>query len=162
MDGGISWQRRVQYACGFLALGMVPEAAGELAAIDAADHSRPEVLAARCDVCSETRDWPAMIEAGRELARLQPELSHGWISWAYALREAQRITEAQAVLREAESRHPACGVLHYNLACYACLLGERPEAEKRLRRALKIDPSWKESALEDGDLVAMREWIAAL
>jgi len=162
MGGGISWQRRVQYSSGYLALGMLAEAAAELAAIDAADRERPEVLSARCDLFSETKDWPAMIEDGRRLASARPDHPHGWISWAFALREVQRIAEAQAVLHEAEPLHPACGVLHYNLACYACLLGDRTMAERRLRRALQIDASWKASALDDPDLAAMRDWIARL
>ncbi|MBE2216466.1 MAG: tetratricopeptide repeat protein [Opitutaceae bacterium] len=162
MGGGIPWQRRVQYSSGFLALGLVAEAAAELAALEGADRGRPEVLSALCDLHSETKDWMAMIEVGRILARARPDHPHGWISWAYALREVQRVEEARAVLLEAEPRHPACGVLHYNLACYACLLGDRPEAERRLRRALAIDGSWKDSALDDPDLAAMRTWIAGL
>jgi predicted Zn-dependent protease len=162
MGGGISWQRRVQYSSGYLALGMLAEAAAELAAIDGAERERPEVLSARCDLFSETKDWPAMIDDGRKLAQARPDHPHGWISWAFALREVQRIEEAQAVLHESERLHPACGVLHYNLACYACLLGDRAEAERRLRRALEIDGSWKDSALDDPDLAALRDWIAGL
>jgi tetratricopeptide (TPR) repeat protein len=152
----------VEYTTGYLALGMLAEAAAELAAIEAADRNHPEVLSAACDLHSETRDWPGMIEAGQTLARVRPDHPHGWVSWAYALREIQKVREAQEVLHEAESLHPACGVLHYNLACYACLLGDRDEAERRLRLALEIDPSWKESALADSDLAAMRERIAGL
>lgn len=162
MGGGISWQRRVEYAGGFLALGMPSGAAEELAAVEAGDRERPEVLSALCDLSSETKDWAAMIEAGSRLARTRPNHPHGWISWAFALREMQHIAEAQHVLLEAESRHPTCGVLHYNLACYACLLGDHTEAERRLRRALEIDRSWKHSALDDPDLTALRDRIGEL
>lgn len=158
----IAWQRRVEYTIGYLQLGMIDAAAEELSLVPEADRRRPEVLAAWCDVYSEGRKWRRMVEVGQELARIAPDNSHGWISWAFALRELQRIAEAQAILREAEAHHPACGVLHYNLACYACLLGDTVEAERRLRRALAIDRAWKKSALDDSDLAALRDRISRL
>lgn len=156
----IPWQRRVQYAGGFLQLGMRVEAAEELSLVAADDRARPEVLAVWCDLYSDNKDWQAMIESGRALARAKPGDSHGWISWAFALRELQRVAEARDVLLEAEPRHAACGVLHYNLACYACLLGDREEAERRFRTALAIDRSWKNAGLSDPDLAGLRDFIA--
>jgi len=160
--GGISWQRRVEYACGYIELGMLADASEELASIEGEDRRQPEVLSVRCDLFSETKSWPHMIEAGEALARTKPDHPHGWVSWAYALREIQKVAEARAVLLEAEPLHAACGVLHYNLACYACLLGDVTEAEQRLRRAIAIDRTWKTAALGDSDLAAMRDRIAAL
>ncbi|MFM8336403.1 MAG: TPR end-of-group domain-containing protein, partial [Opitutaceae bacterium] len=76
----------------------------------------------------------------------------GWIHWAYALRELGRIEQALAVLQEAEPLHPKVGVIHFNLACYHCLLGDLPAAKRRLERACRIKPDWKKTALEDPDL----------
>lgn len=158
----IPWQRRVQYACGYIELGMLQDARTELDALPEPDRLRPEVLGVHCDLYSESKDWVRMITSGRALARVQPENAHGWISWAFALRELQRIPEARDVLLEAERQHARCANLHYNLACYYCLLGELDEAERRLRRTLEIDRTWKESALEDTDLERMHERIASL
>lgn len=81
----------------------------------------------------------------------------------FALRELQRVEEAKAVLLEAEPIHgKKCALLHYNLACYACLLGDHVEAKKRLRVACKMDKQWKRAALDDDDLKAMWEDIAAM
>jgi hypothetical protein len=74
-----------------------------------------------------------------------------------------RIAEAKAVLLEGEPLHgKQCGVLHYNLACYYCLLGAMAEAKKRLSMACKMDKGWKEAALDDSDLKAMWDDIAAM
>jgi hypothetical protein len=67
-----------------------------------------------------------------------------------------RVTEAKAVLLEAEPRHGKSGVLHYNLACYHCLLGELEEAKARLNRACKTGKEWKDAATTDPDLEALR------
>ena len=97
------------------------------------------------------------------VSRLAPEDDKGWISHAFALRELEQIEEAQAVLLEAEPHlQKACGLLHYNLACYACLLGNKPEAKRRLATAFKMDKVWKQEALDDPDLKAMRAMITAM
>ena len=73
-----------------------------------------------------------------------------------ALREMKRVPEAKAVLLDAEPIHgKASGVLHYNLACYHCLLGELEETKTRLRRACQLSDEFKTCALEDPDLKAL-------
>lgn len=151
-------RRRIEYATGYLALGMVKDAAAELRAIEGAEAEAPETLTVWVALYHETRQWRRLVTVAERLARVAPELEQGWISWAYALRELERVAEAQAVLREAEPRHGAeSAVLHYNLACYACLLGDRPEARKRLARAVAMDADFREGAREDPDLAAMRD-----
>jgi len=94
----------------------------------------------------------------KALAEAEPAEEHGWISWAYALRELERVKEAQEVLLRAEVLHgKSCAVLHYNLACYACLLGDKVDAKRRLATAVALDAEFKRSATEDPDLAAMRD-----
>src|SRR5258708_34937475 len=103
-----------------------------------------------------TKKWSEIAAVELQLARVQPTEDKGWISWAYALRELNRIDEAKSVLLEAEPLHgKTCGVLHYNLACYACLLGNKAEANLRLATACRMDRTWKAAALDDPDLEAM-------
>ncbi len=159
---GIPWERRVQYAGGFLQLGMSAEAEEELSLVEPKDRERPEILAAFCDLYSLTKDWRAMADTGRALAGACANDPHGWISWAFALRELQQVEAARDVLLEAESCHRTCGVLHYNLACYHSLLGDLEEAKRRFRAALEIDRSWKDAGLEDSDLTALHGFIGTL
>lgn len=92
----------------------------------------------------------------RELAQRDPSYEKGWIDRAYALREMERVPAAKAVLLEAEPIHgKESGVLHYNLACYHCLLGEFEETKTRLHRACQLSEEFKTSALEDPDLKAL-------
>ena len=150
--------RRLQFARGYIGLGMLDEAARELDAILAVDRPKPEVTSVWVDLHMEAKRWVQLERVGRTFARSQPQEDKGWISWAYALRELNRIEEAKAVLLEAEPLHGrTCGVLHYNLACYACLLGDRTEAKRRLAMACKMNREWKTAALDDPDLAAMRD-----
>jgi len=159
----ISTRRHLEYARGFLELSMFAEAAAELAAITAADRDAPEVLGVRADYHMQAKEWAELVAVARRCAQATPAGDKGWIYWAYALRELGRIAEAQAVLHEAEPQHGAtCAVLHYNLSCYACLLGDHREARRRLALAFQMEAGWKDAALDDADLQAMRDTIKAM
>ena len=159
----ISTRRHLQYASGHLELGMFKEAVAELDAIKQADQNLPAVISARVDLHMHAKQWNRVIRFAQELSRLVPADDKGWISHAFALRELERIEEAQAVLLEAEPQlKNECAILHYNLACYACLLGNKAEAKRRLAVALKMDKAWKQEALEDPDLKAMKTFIKAM
>lgn len=155
-------QRRLEYARGYLELGLIKEAQAELDAIPENEQAELDVLELRVDVYMELKAWTEVVGTAQRVCEQRPGLERAWIAWAYALRELQRIEEAKVVLLTAERQHGAtCGVLHYNLACYYCLLGDMDEAELRLSRACAMDASWREVALEDSDLKAMRARIAS-
>lgn len=152
----LSTVRHVKYAQGYAELGLFREAHAELAAIDPLDAGLPEVINAHVSVTWEAKQWESLIEHAHYLARRAPKEERGWIAWAYALRELGRIAEAKSVLLEAEPLHGAdSAVLHYNLACYHCLLGELAEARLRLRTAFRMHAPFKEDARKDRDLEAI-------
>ena len=159
----ISTLRHLQYASGHIELGMFQEAATELDAIKQSDQRLPAVISVRIDLHMHAKQWDRVITFSHELSRLTPDDDKGWVSHAFALRELERIEEAQSVLLAAEPHlKKPCGLLHYNLACYACLLGNKPEAKRRLLTAFKLDKVWKQEALDDPDLKAIRALIAAM
>ena len=53
--------------------------------------------------------------------------------------------------------HPEHGALHYQLACYAALAGDRTAALDHLRAAFAADPRTREWARDDHDLDAVRD-----
>lgn len=147
--------KRVRFASGYTELGMLNEASDELEAIESEDRFLPEVLAARVELHVTAKHWETVVGVARELTFRAPSNPSGWISWAYALRELNRIAESKAVLLEAEQAGVSCAVLHYNMACYHSLLGETEEAKKRLNRACSMDERFKTEALDDPDLEAL-------
>lgn len=94
------------------------------------------------------------------VARRFPDVEQGWIHWAYALRELQLVEKAREVLLEAEPLHgEKSAVLHFNLGCYYCLLGEHETARDRVSRACRMNAKLKAEAVDDPDLAAL--WGAA-
>ncbi len=148
--------RKLRYARGYIELGLFNEAADELEGIEYADRFHPDVMAARIEVHLAAKQWAMVVDTACDLARKAPTIEVAWIHWAYALRELDRIAEAKAVLIEAEPRHgKSSALLHYNLACYHCLLEERREARKELKTAFAMDPELRSVARDDSDLKAI-------
>ena len=159
----IPTRRRLEYASGYLMLGLLREAATELACIKGKEAQSAPVLRLRVDLYHQSKQWPQLARVAETLAQLVPKKDQGWISWAFALRELNRVEEAQEVLLSAELLHgKTSAVLHYNLACYACLLGHREDAMRRLIKACAMDAEFKLGALDDPDLEPLWDAISAM
>ena len=146
----------LSHARGYLELGMVEEAAAELAQLPSERHDDLEVLALRVLVLREQSRWLELSHAANELIRRQPELADWWITAAYATRRAVSLHEAEAILREAELLHPKEPTIQFNLGCYACQRGDLPEARRRVDAAIALDEHFRAAAAADPDLAPLR------
>ena len=159
----IPTRRHIEYAQGYLALGMPKEAEAELNAVVEHEQEQIEVLRLRVDLHLESKRWAKVLSLAPSVCKASPESEATWIAWAFALHELKRTGEAQSVLLKAEPFHGSkSAVLHYNLACYACMLGQLDEAKRRLSTASKMDQAWLQTALDDPDLQAMRDHVIKL
>jgi predicted Zn-dependent protease len=159
----IPTSRHLQYALGYLGLGLLKEAEAEMKAIHERDRHSPEVLSCWIDLHLARKRWRSLKTAGRRLTEIDPQQCHGWVMWAYALRELNEVETALAVLSRAQPLHGGKhAIIHYNLACYHCLLGDRPSARVALATAFQMDARFRLGALEDPDLATMRAEIAAM
>jgi tetratricopeptide (TPR) repeat protein len=149
-------QRRISYAQGYLALGMVAEAAAELELLPPADAQRPEALAVRLAVLHEQKKWIDVRDLSREMVGRTPGEPALWVSWAYATRRAESLEAAEKILREAESQHPAEATIKFNLGCYACQRGDLIAARTYVDMAIALDPKFSNLAATDPDLAPLR------
>ena len=153
----ISTATRVQYATGYIGLGLFEQAQAELAAVPDAERELPEVLAAHAELAMAAKVWTDVVSFARRLTEVEPGDLQGWVWWAYALREMQQIREARRVLLQIEATHgDDHAIVPYNLACYYCLLGELDTARRYFSKACKMDPHFKESLATDPDLTGLR------
>lgn len=139
---------------GYLELGMLGEAEAELEAVEGDARLSGPVLLARVELYMAAENWPSLVAVAQAVARADPAQERAWIGWAYALRSLERVAEARAVLLEGDRHHgKTSGLLHYNLACYECLLGEIEKAKVRLEWAQGLGGTdFKKLALGDTDL----------
>jgi Flp pilus assembly protein TadD len=139
---------------GWLELGNSREARAELARLSAAARGHPEALEARWRVCAADHEWEQALSVAADMVAADPEDPTGWVDQSYALHELKRTAEARALLLPTALRFPETSVIPYNLACYACQLGDLEDARRWLERAvtLRSRADLRRLALNDHDL----------
>lgn len=147
---------RLSHARGYLELGLFDEAASELASLPPEEQERPAALALRAAVLQEQQRWPELAAIAGELVRQQPDEAGWWIALAYATRRCESLREAEAILRQAEQRHPDDATIQFNLGCYACQRGDLTTARERVVRAIALDAAFRSAASSDPDLEPLR------
>jgi predicted Zn-dependent protease len=141
-------------ASGWLELGNPREAAAELDRVSPAHRGHPAVLELSWRIHAEEKRWQAALEVATQLIQTAPERPTGWIDQSFALHELQRTREAWEVLLPVAGRFPKTSIIPYNLACYACQMGNHAEARRWLAKAIKLrtQDDIKQLALADKDL----------
>jgi tetratricopeptide (TPR) repeat protein len=126
-------------ASGWLELGLPNEARCELARLTPEVRQHPEVLAVQWELYARSGAWDDALDVASQLLAADCTRAAGWINRSYALHELQRTEEAREALLAALPLFPSVGVIPYNLACYACRLGQLDEARQWLRKAMELD-----------------------
>jgi predicted Zn-dependent protease len=149
-------ERRISFAQGYLALGLVAEAAAELGQLTPADAQRPEALAVRLAVLHEQEKWNEVRDLARELVAHTPTEPALWVSWAYATRRAESLEAAEKILHAAALQHPREPTIQFNLGCYACQRGDLKSARAYVDGAIALDAKFTQLAATDPDLAPLR------
>lgn len=147
---------------GWLDLGVIDEAQIELEKLSPSAGFVPDVLDLHWRLRSARLDWEGSLSIAERVIALAPERANGWIHRSFALHELRRTQEARDNLLKAVELFPDQSIIPYNLACYACQLGDLDTARKWLRRALKLKgiEHLREMAMDDPDLAPLRAEIA--
>jgi predicted Zn-dependent protease len=139
---------------GWLGLGNWREAELEWARISADGKSHPLVLEVRYKICGASGQWAEAAEAAETIRRRLPGQPWGHFHLAYALHEMGRTREACQTLQLVVDQFPGDWMMRFNLACYACRLGNLKEAMSWLAKAMALTErkEIRSMALEDKDL----------
>lgn len=153
---------QIEAAEGWLMLGDSAAAVDELEKVSGEFYYHPRVLAVRWEIYAAAKWWEAAWIVSTALCEVAPDIPAGWISQANALREYKGLRSAKKLLLSVVARFPSDPVIPYNIACFACQLGQMPDACKWLLRAFDIEKTaqLKLMALCDPDLKPLWEKIA--
>jgi len=147
---------------GWLELGNLQEARNEWGQIGDAYLNHPEVLEVSWQIHAMAREWQAALKVAERIRQILPESPAGWICQSFSLHEMKRTQEAWDRLLPVVSRFEEEGTIPYNLACYACQLGQLEDAQLWLKRAIEIKPKFKRQAKNDPDLEPLRGVLGKL
>lgn len=144
-------------AVGWLELGNPAEAILDLHRLSPATRLHPDALEIDWQIHAKAMDWETCVAVARQLIQIAPKKSFGWIHLSFALHELKRTQEACENLMNVLERFPDEWLMRYNLACYACQLGNIEEANRWLAgAALKGDAKQiKRMAKDDPDLAPL-------
>ena len=110
------------------------------------------------------RKWEDAVEIAGELIKCAPDRVNGWVNRSYSLHELGRTREALDGLKAVIARFPKDSIIPYNLACYACQLGDEMAAQNWILMAARLRPREEIRAmgLEDPDLKPLRGFLEDL
>jgi hypothetical protein len=140
-------------ALGWMELGNCAEARAELCRITPTLSHHPSVLEVRWAISASEENWSEALGVAQDLVECDSGRAIGWLHQAYALRRAPRggLQAAWKALLPAVDRFPEEATIPYNLACYACQMGQLDEARRWLRRAVAVGEGAKIKSMAAGD-----------
>jgi len=165
-NGSDDEEAAFQQAAGFLMLGLLDDCEDLLDSLQASPDFAINLADLRINLAAERKDWHRMLELSLHVITAYPDQLWGYIHRSYALREVGQIQTALDTLAIALKRADSAkaspletSVLHYNIACYQCLLHRKEEAFQNLQKAVSIDPRLMLDAKSDEDLKEVVELL---
>lgn len=144
---------------GWMELGNSEDALAELERIVPEYQSHPEVLLARFRLFSRARRLDGCMQIGATLIELAPDWSESWLAYCSALHWLTKTSEAYEVIKPQLRKFPQNWMIHYDLACYACQMGNLQESKEWLEKACDLGNrrQIQRMALKDPDLRPMQK-----
>ena len=150
-------QKHIEYASGYLDLGMFDDAGREADLALALAPNLPQAVAIKSAVLWRTNRLSEAEPFVAKLAELNPRDSAIWINLAYIRRRTQSLDAAVDTLQRAFDANPRDALAHYNMACYRAVQQRPTEAIELLKSALHLDPKLKAIARAEPDFDGLRE-----
>jgi tetratricopeptide (TPR) repeat protein len=130
--------KHIDAAEGWLELGNFIEAVRELDRLSENSKAHPEALEVRWKIFSSGKLWNRCLEVAEALTEAAPERATSWLYLAHTLHQLDETEVAYQTLLEIVSEFACDGEILYQLACYACLVGEEDDARQWLNEALEV------------------------
>ena len=122
----------------------------------ALDPHNPFTLNCRGYVKQASGDMPGALADYRRAVEIQPDYPIALAHFADAKRQAGDLAGALADFEQLLQLTPNDSRAIYNAACVYARQGQLDSALQRLRRAIDLDSTWRETASSDSDFDALR------
>ncbi len=152
----IRFRQIQQHAEGYLELGMPRHALEVLDRLGDAANFNVEGLYLQGEALRELQQHAEALVPLKQAAERAPEDIRIWLAIGWCQKRIGRVDLAIDALQRALAVAPGEALLHYNLACYMALLGEKTRVLDHLSQALAIDPNYRDLIDEEPDFDPIR------
>ncbi len=149
-------QYLVRQAEGYLELGMARHTLDVLDRLGEMDSMPSQALLLRGEALRELGLFKEAIEPLSKAADAAPSNIHVWLSLGWCHKRTGRIDLAIEALEEALVADSSQALVHYNLACYWSLAGNRRQALLYLAQAFDLDPDYRDLVAAESDFDPIR------
>ncbi len=141
-------------AQGWLELGNSYESFKELEKISPEFNGHPDVLGLKRRLYSKSKNWISALTIAKTICQSEPNHLFSRIHNSYEFYALKRTVEEKGVALAVPIRLPCLFAVPYNLACYACQLGDLEEAWEWFKMAVEMSDheEIRSLALNDPDL----------
>ena len=152
----IRTKRYETQAEGYLELGMPQHALNVLARLEGPEAFGAHALYLRGEALrTMERYWEALVPLGQSVL-VTPDNVHAWLAIGWCQKRTDRIDLAIDAIEHALNIDPSEALIHYNLACYLSLVGDKTRALRHLSEALTIDSDYRMLIDDEPDFDPLR------
>ena len=144
-------------AQGYSELGLPDLALAELNNLPAENHEDLVVVETRLSVLMQAKRYKDALPVAREVCRLEPDRTIGYIHLAFCMHELGDTGSARDLLLNGPVGLKAEPTYYYNLACYETVLGNLDTARAHLDVSFAMDKKLRDYAATDPDLAPLRK-----
>ena len=149
-------QRTLLEAEGYLELGLTGHALASLQRRGKLVHASGRGCYLLGETLRELSRFEEALYPLRRSATLLPDHIHVWLALGWCYKRIGQVDRAIESLEEALHYEPGEAILHYNLACYFSLAGDRNYALDHLSQALRIDGNYRDLVADEPDFEFLR------
>ncbi|MBI1900319.1 MAG: tetratricopeptide repeat protein [Planctomycetia bacterium] len=141
---------------GFLELELPRQALKCLDALGDFGTFRGQCSFLRGEALRQLGDCEEAIESLCDAADRSPSNVRVWTALAWCYKHSDRLPLAIAALEHARDSNPKAALVHYDLACYLSLAGDKRRALVSLGAAIDLDGHLRERVTAEADFDALR------
>lgn len=153
----IKRQKLLNAAEGYLLLGLFPQALTSLDEVPVDDSDNTAVDLLRGETLRSMERHSDALEAYNRAFAVDPQNISLLLAMAWCYKRTSQLPRAITALEQARNLEPKQAIVHYNLACYWALAGNRNESLTCLRRGLTQDPTLRRLIPEESDFDSLRD-----
>lgn len=150
-------KRVLREAEGYLELGMARHALEAIGQVDRAQAEKShQLLYLKGEALRSLEQYGQALAALKKAADLAPSDIHVWLAMGWCYKRLGRLDLAIKALQSAVSVEPDMAILHYNLACYFSLAGDKQSMLEFLSQAFMLDRKYRDLVGDEADFDPFR------